>query len=122
MNNSAQTVWLGTRPFNASSVTLTENWDIDFVAVSWTFSGAPSGTVNHGSGRISWSRTATNNYKVDHAWNELRLSVQSGTIHNTRFDVSGEFQFGSNFFRSVSAFSSGQIIISAGIPLPWNGC
>jgi hypothetical protein len=122
LNNSATVAWVGVNPFYATSVTLTENWDIDYAALSWSFSGAPSGTIGLGSGRISWSMTGGTTRGLDHAWPEVRLSVAGGFIYRTRFDVTGHFQFGSSFFRSVTGFSSHDVTTFSGVPDFWNNC
>jgi hypothetical protein len=118
---SSKVSWLGGVPYNADSVTLVEQWDIDYVAVSWSFSASPSGSISLGSGRVQWSATVSNNWTVSHTWNTVKETVSGGAISNAEYDVIGQFQFGSAF-HSVTASSNHNTPMDGILPLPWSNC
>jgi hypothetical protein len=122
LSNSAQVKWWGKAPARATSVTLAEEWGIDFIAVSWGFSNAPSGTFSPGTGRIEWSTTIGNTDVIDHAWPEVRIHVNAGGINHMRFNVTGHFQFGSSFVRSITGFADHRNTMGIGIPDSWGNC
>ena len=122
-NSNATVTWQGLSPWNATSVTLSEEWYANLASITgWSFSGAPSGTVTISSGRIKWSRTAANTYWITHGWNELRIAAGIGGINGVGFNVTGDFQFGANFFQSVTGFSSHSITGNGVTPNVWGNC
>lgn len=104
-NTSSYSQWGGTSPWNASSIKHRDVWDIDYYALSWSFGGSPSGTINHGSGRISYSNKVYNTWKVVHSVQHVYLKVSGGHITKVKYEVHGSFQFGSYFY-TTDAYSS----------------
>jgi hypothetical protein len=90
--------WSGTNPFNASSLTHTDIWDVDYVAVTWGFGASVSGTANLGNGRVSFSNTQTNTWKVAHDVQHVWIYVQSGSINRVILETHGSFGLSGTFF------------------------
>jgi hypothetical protein len=90
---------------NADSITLTDTWDIDGIALSCGL-GIPSGIQCTGSGATSqatWSTTMTNSGGTTHTWNNMTFPSQ--VLYDLNESATADFQFGSNDFRS-SAYNS----------------
>ncbi|NGM12605.1 hypothetical protein O3597_23120 [Verrucosispora sp. WMMA2044] len=104
-NTTSYSQWGGTSPYNATSIKHRDVWDIDYFALSWSFGGSPSGTVNHGSGRISYSNTVKNTWRVNHSVQHVYLKVSSGRVSKVKYEVHGSYGFGSNFY-TTDAYSS----------------
>lgn len=96
--------WGGTNPWNATSIKHTDVWDIDYAAVSWSFGGAPSGTVNQGSGRIAYENTVLNTWRVTHDVQHVYLRVSGGNITKVRYEAHGSYGFGGQFW-TTDAYS-----------------
>lgn len=104
-NTSSYSQWGGMSPWNATSIKHRDVWDIDYYAVSWSFGGSPSGTINQGSGRISYANKVYNTWKVTHSVQHVYLKVSGGRITRVKYEVHGSFQFGSSFY-TTDAYSS----------------
>jgi hypothetical protein len=99
--------WLGARPFNANSVTHTDVWHVDWVGVSPSISGAPSGSITQGPGEVRWPTTVRNNWTSSHSWDRVTFTTGPfGFVYRIRRDVIGEFQFGSSFFAVTASDSA----------------
>jgi hypothetical protein len=111
-NNSSHATWQGTNPWNATSVTLRDVWDTDYIAATGiSVSDKPSGSVNRGSGRVEWETTHSNTWQVTHSWNSMRHSIDCGLgrITGINFQTHGTFQFGTASFR-VSGYDGAGLI------------
>ncbi|WP_162907162.1 hypothetical protein [Allorhizocola rhizosphaerae] len=95
-------LWYGVDPFYATSIKHRDVWDIDYVAAGFSVGGAPSGSVNHGNGRVSYENTVNDTYAVEHNVEHIYLAVTGGTILQVRQEVHGSFQFGSTFWTTDS--------------------
>jgi len=104
-NTNSYSAWYGSSPFNCTSVKNQDVWDVDYVAVSWSYGGTPSGSTNFGSGRIGYDNTVSNTWKVSHSIQHVYLSVTGGTIYWVDYEVHGSYQFGSSFY-TTDAYSS----------------
>ncbi|MGN9889585.1 hypothetical protein [Micromonospora sp. L31] len=104
-NTTSYSQWGGSIPYNASSIKHRDVWDIDYLAFTWSFGGSPSGTVNHGSGRISYSNTVNNTWRVNHSVQHVYLKVNDGRVQKVKYEVHGSYGFGSNFY-TTDAYSS----------------
>jgi hypothetical protein len=103
-NTQSRSSWSGSRPFNCTSIRHSDVWDIDYTAVSWSYGGVPSGTVNYGSGRLGYENTVSNTWYVNHNVQHVYLRVSAGYVSRVRYEVHGSFQFGSVFY-TVDAYS-----------------
>jgi hypothetical protein len=103
-NTNSSSAWLGSSPFNCTSVKHQDVWDVDFIGVSWSYGGAPSGTIVLGTARIGYENTVSNTWRVSHSVQHVFLST-TGDIYWTGYEAHGSYQFGSQFF-TVDAYSS----------------
>jgi hypothetical protein len=114
--------WGGLKPYNADSIALTDEWDTDYNAISISISSSPSGSINHGSGRLTWKTTKNKVWKVVHQDDEVRMKVNGGVgvVTEVNYNIYGEFDFGSTTVRK-SGYKSHRITTMFGVPDIW-GC
>ncbi|WP_444950305.1 hypothetical protein [Micromonospora ureilytica] len=104
-NTNSYSQWGGTSPFNASSVKHEDIWDIDYLGVGFSFGGSPSGTINLGSGRLSYSNTRSNTWRVDHSVQHIYIAAKAGRVTKVKYEAHGSYGFGSTFY-TTDAYSS----------------
>ena len=104
-NTTSYSQWTGGNPWNATSIKHTDVWDIDYLAVSVSFGGTPSGTINLGSGRLSYENTEEDTWRVQHNVQHMYLKVSGGRITKVKYEVHGSYGFGSTFY-TTDAYSS----------------
>ncbi len=107
-NTVSSSAWFGENPFNATSVTHQDVWDVDFAGLGFGWEGGPAGSASLGNGRVGFQNTVSNTWQVAHNVSHIRLSV-AGSIWWLGYESHGSFQFGSLFFTAdgySSAFPS----------------
>jgi len=101
-NSSSEATWWGSNPYRASSVTLTDVWDTDYIAATGIgMSDKPSGSIDRGNGRLEWSTTLSNEWRLTHYDSSIRMNVDCflGRLTGVNYNVSGTFQFGGSSYR-----------------------
>lgn len=100
--NKSRVSWMGSSPYNATSITHTDSWDVDYLSGSVSISSAPSGSVSAGSGRLNWTTTVQNRWWTEHYDDDVRFSIKWGSFNDAEYNVTGQFQFGGSFFRTTA--------------------
>jgi hypothetical protein len=103
-NTTSRSSWSGLNPFYCTSVKHQDVWDIDYTAVSWSYGGTPSGSVNYGSGRVGYENVVPGTWYINHNVQHVYLRVSGGVVTQVRYEVHGSFQFGSAFY-TTDAYS-----------------
>lgn len=97
--------WLGSNPFNATSMTLADTYKAEGVSVTVSY---PAGAGFSGSGdTVTWSGSVSNTWTIDHYYNGIHFSTGwwfSGFRQSTRTDA----QFGSSFYSTTANGSTSQ--------------
>ncbi len=95
---SSKAQWLGSVPFNATTVTLIDSWHVDAIAPSV---GYPSGIGITGSGGdASWSDPNNNTWHVTHNFSGIQFNAID--IVGISETATGRFKFGTTSW-SISA-------------------
>jgi hypothetical protein len=101
-NNAAHTYWLGSSPFNASSIKLSETWSNSGVSISLSF---PLGAGFSGTGGSTTDTTSvSHNWQVNSYVDTVKFSAFD--IYRVRHTVAGKFQFGTTAFTVTTTDSS----------------
>lgn len=103
-NNTSTVQWLGATPFNATSVTHTDSWTNDGVAISVSISWPPGIGFSGSGSSASWATTVSNTWRTTHDWDSVYFSAFD--IYRVHFNVTGAFQFGSSFYGVTGSSSS----------------
>ncbi|MBU2668100.1 hypothetical protein KOI35_31780 [Actinoplanes bogorensis] len=106
-NTTSTSGWYGSSPFNANSVKHSDVWDIDYTAIGWEFSGTPAGTLNLGSGRLSYENSQSDTWYITHNVAHVKIGIRGwpGSINRVKYEAHGGFQFGSTYY-TTDAYSS----------------
>jgi hypothetical protein len=97
-NNSSAVSWLGSRPFNATSITHTDHWHNSGISISVSVSWPPGIGFSGSGGSASWTTTTKGTWKTTHSWDSVRFG---GVITKIHYDVTGSFQFGSSYYATT---------------------
>lgn len=96
--------WLGSTPFNATSVTHTDTWSNDGISISVSISWPPGIGFSGSGSSAGWTTTVSNTWRTTHDWDSVYFSAFD--IYTIHFNVTGSFQFGSSFYGVTGASSS----------------
>jgi hypothetical protein len=95
--SASHVAWLGNSPLNADKVIHTDRWRVEAYPGPVTVGAhRPPGSVEN-SGELEWQTEVEGNWISQHPWDELTFTVR-GALIQSRFSVTGTFQFGSTFF------------------------
>ncbi|MBB3101605.1 hypothetical protein FHR83_009334 [Actinoplanes campanulatus] len=102
--------WTGTKPYNATEVTNTVTWSVDYWAGSITVGAKPEGSFNRGSGTVNWTRTISKDDSITLSDDLTRFQVSGtfGDITQVNLVVKGAFSFG-NYTYTTSSYASSNI-------------
>jgi len=101
-NNEAHTWWLGSTPFNASSILMSETWANSGVSISLSF---PLGAGFSGTGGSTTDTTSVSrNWRVHSYVDTVKFTAFD--IYRVRHTVAGKFQFGATAFTVTTTDSS----------------
>jgi hypothetical protein len=103
-NDTSTVQWLGGTPFNATSVTHTDYWTNDGIAISVSVSWPPGIGFSGSGSSASWATTVNNTWRTTHDWDSVYFSAFD--IYRVHFNVTGSFQFGSSFYGITGSSSS----------------
>lgn len=99
-DNYASVAWWGSNPYNANKVTMTVEWDSDYVAGSISIGSPPSGSLNKGNGLLSWTDSTDNTWRMSLSDPSIYMTVcGSGRLTGVNYRVTGAFKFGSDTYR-----------------------
>jgi hypothetical protein len=84
--------WLGSTPFNASKVTLTDHMHVDGISVNVSY---PPGFTGSGSD-VSFTNSVSNNWQVNHSFDNIHFTCFA--CFGIAEDATATFQFGSSFY------------------------
>jgi hypothetical protein len=90
-DGSSYAKWLGSTPYNATSVQLSDHWHVDGIGVTVSVPPGFSG----GGGDLYLTNTVTNNWKVTHTFNNLHFNCLCWGVAE---DATATFQFGTSFY------------------------
>ena len=89
-NGTSYARWLGSTPFNATSVRLVDSWHADGLGVAVGYPGG-IGIVGSGSD-ASWDDTDLNTWRVEHSFSGVKFHGLD--IIGIRENIAGYFKFG----------------------------
>ena len=104
--SSSTVSWTGSRPLTADRVTLTDEWDVEYVGMKYVAFGLPTGAQEvsgPGSDAVIWSTTTAGTATASHSWGAVGFEPPDnyGQVYRVQHKVTGTFSFGSAVF-SVS--------------------
>ena len=95
-NGSSYAKWLGSTPFNAKAITLTDHLHVDGIAVSVSLPPSFSGSGSD----ATYTNSVSNNWQLNHSFSNVRFGCL--ICYGIGQDATATFQFGSSFY-TISA-------------------